>query len=306
MKISIIGAGRLGSLIGFLIADRGLADELVFVDINKAGAEGQVLDLRHSFLKSGKTPKIYAGDYSATHGSDIVIITAGKPRTAVMTSRAELLADNAKIITGIAQEIKMHCKDAILITTTNPLDAINYLLWKETGYAREKIIGFGGLLDSGRIKAIISEELNIPVNSIICDVIGEHGENMTPLFSRMTIDGKPVVLTNEQKEKIRSRLLGIAKEVIEKKGATEYGPVSHLLRIVESIVNDKKDVLLCSCIMRGQYSISDVSLGVPAIIGKRGVEKIEVWQLDSDEHDRLRRAGENVRSDIIQAILGKQ
>jgi len=305
MKISIIGTGRLGGFIAFLIADRGLADELVLIDMNKAGAEGQALDLKHAFLKSDKLPKIYAGDYSATHGSDIVIITAGKPRTAAMASRADLLADNAKIITGVAHEMKLHCKDAILITTTNPTDAINYILWKETGFAREKIIGFGGLLDSGRIRAIISEELNVPANSIVCDVIGEHGENMTPIFSKMAINGKPAVLTIEQKEKIRKRLLGIAKEVIEKKGATEYGPVSHLLRIVESIVNDKKDVLLCSCIMRGQYSIDDVSLGVPAIIGKRGIEKIEIWQIDPDEHDRLRRAGENVRSDIIEAILGK-
>ncbi len=302
MKISIIGAGRLGSLIGFLIADRGLADELVFVDINKAGAEGQVLDLRHSFLKSGKTPKISAGDYSATHGSDIVIIAAGKPRTAAMASRAELLADNAKIIKGIASEIKTHCKGAILITTTNPTDAINYILWKETGFAREKIIGFGGLLDSGRLKAILSEELNVPTNSIVCEVIGEHGENMVPLFSKVAINGKPAVLSSGQKEKIRSRLLGIAKEVIEKKGATEYGPVSNLLRIVEAIANDKKDVLLCSCILQGEYGISDVSLGMPAIVGRRGIENIESWQIDSDERERLRRAGEKVKDDIRAAI----
>ncbi len=298
MKISIVGAGRLGSLIGFLIADRGLADEIVLVDINRTGAEGQALDLKHAFLKSGKAPKISAGDYSATSGLDIVIITAGKPRTVTMSSRAELLADNAKIIKGIAGEIKSHCKGAILITTTNPTDTINYVLWKETGFSREKIIGFGGLLDSSRLKAIVSEELKISSNSVSCDVIGEHGENMVPLFSRMKINGKPAVLTPEQKEKIRSRLLGIAKEVIEKKGATEYGPVSNLLRIVEAIVNDKKEVLSCSCILQGEYGISDVSIGAPAIIGKRGIEKIEIWQIDSDEMERLRRAENKIKADV--------
>jgi malate dehydrogenase len=298
MKISIIGAGRLGSLIGFLIADRGLADEIVFVDINKAGAEGQVLDLMHAFLKSCKSPKISAGDYPATSGSDIVIITAGKPRTAAMTSRAQLLADNAKIIKGIAGELKAHCKGAILITTTNPTDAINYILWKETGFEREKIIGFGGLLDSSRLKVIVSDELNVPVNSISCEVVGEHGENMVPLFSRLKVNGKSISLTPGQKEKIRSKLLGIAKEVIEKKGATEYGPVSNLLRIVEAIVNDKKEVLPCSCILQGEYGISGVSVGAPAVIGKRGIEKIEAWQLDSDEAERLRRAVEKIKADV--------
>ncbi len=302
MKISIIGAGRLGGLIGFLIADRGLADELVFVDINKAGAEGQALDLKHAFLKSGKNLKIAAGEYSETSGSDIVIITAGKPRTAAMSSRAELLADNAKIIKGIALKIKAHCKDAILITTANPTDSINYILWKETGFDKSKIIGFGGLLDSTRLKAIISDELKIPANSISCEVVGEHGENMTPLFSRMKVNGTPADLSAEQKEKIRGRLLGIAKDVIEKKGATEYGPVSNLLRIVEAIVHDKKEVLLCSCILDGEYGFSGVSLGVPAVIGKRGIEKIDVWPLDSDELERLRRAGEKSKVDAGTAM----
>ena len=298
MKISIVGAGRLGSLIGFLIADRGLADEIVLVDINRTGAEGQALDLKHAFLKSKKSPKISAGDYSATSGSEIIIITAGKPRTATMNSRAELLADNAKIIKGIACEIKSHCKGAILITTTNPTDAINTILWKETGFDRSKIIGFGGLLDSSRFKAIVSEELKVPTNSISCEAIGEHGENMVPLFSRMKINGKPAVLTPGQKEKIRSLLLGIAKEVIEKKGATEYGPVSNLLRIVEAIVNDKKEALPCSCILQGEYGISDVSIGVPAVIGKHGIEKIEVWHIDSDEAERLRRAENKIKADV--------
>ncbi|MBU4246483.1 MAG: malate dehydrogenase, partial [Nanoarchaeota archaeon] len=210
--------------------------------------------------------------------------------------------DNAKIIKGIADEIKAHSKGAILITTTNPIDAINYVLWKETGFAREKIIGFGGLLDSSRFKAMVSEELNIPANSIVCEVLGEHGENMTPLFSRMTIDGKSTALSSEQTEKIRIQLLGTAKTVIEKKGATEYGPTSQLLRIVDAIVNNKKEVLLCSCVLQGEYGLSDVSIGAPAVIGARGIEKIEVWQIDSDELERLRRAGEKIKADVGAAM----
>lgn len=302
MKISIIGAGRLGGLIAFLTAERGLADEIVLVDINKAGAEGQALDLRHSFFKSGKSPKSYAADYPAIKGSDIVIITAGKPRTAAMTSRAELLLQNAKIVSQIAREIKPHCRGAVLIATTNPLDASNYILWKETGFDRSKIIGFGGLLDSARLKAIISEELGVSPSAVSCEVMGEHGENMAPLFSRVKISGKPHSFSAEQKEKIRSRLLGSAKEVIERKGATEYGPASHLLRIVEAVAKDKKETLLCSCILDGEYGIRDVSIGVPAVIGKSGIEKIGEIPLDSEEKERLEKGGDKVRGETKAAL----
>ncbi len=293
MKISIIGTGRLGGLIAFLIADRGLADELVLIDVNKSHAEGQALDLRHAFFKSGKDIKISAGNYAAAKGSQIVIITAGKPRTATTASRSELMTENAKIIRQIAKELKTHCKDAVLITTTNPVDPINYLLWKETGFDRSKVIGFGGLLDSGRLGAILLEELK---TTLSCDVIGEHGENMVPLFSRLKVP-----LSAEQKEKIKKQLLSSAKGVIEKKGATEYGPASHLLRIAEAIVKDKKETLPCSCILEGEYGIKDVSLGAPAIIGKKGIEKIEEWQLDKEETEILKKAGEKVQKEINQA-----
>ncbi|VVB61289.1 Malate dehydrogenase [uncultured archaeon] len=293
MKISIIGTGRLGGLIAFLVADRGLADELVLIDVNKDHAEGQALDLRHAFLKAGKNIKISSGDYAAAKGSQIVIVTAGKPRTAATSSRSELLAENAKIIRQISKEIKSHCFGAVLITTTNPVDPINYILWKETGSDRSKIIGFGGLLDSGRLGAILSEEIK---TTFSYEVMGEHGENMVPLFTRLKVH-----LSGEQKEKIRSRLLGSAKEVIEKKGATEYGPASHILRIVEAITGDKKETLPCSCILEGEYGISDVSLGVPAIIGKEGIEKIEEWRLDSQEAEMLKKAAEKVRGEVKQA-----
>lgn len=302
MKISIIGSGRLGGLIAFLIADRGLADEIVLIDVNKALAEGQALDLRHAFLKAGKGVKIRAGNYADTAGSKIVIITAGKPRTAAMASRAELLLDNARIIKQIAGGIKPYCKGAVLITTTNPTDAINYLLWKETGFDRSKVIGFGGLLDSARLKAIISEELDVPVTSVSCEVLGEHGEGMMPLFSRVKINGKGAALSADMKEKIRSRLLGIAKEVIEKKGATEYGPASNLLRIVEAIAKDKKEALLCSCVLQGEYWISDVSLGVPAVIGEGGIERVEEWRLSSEETELLKKASALTREEINAAL----
>ena len=302
MKISIVGAGRLGSLIGFLIADRGLADEIVLVDINAAGAEGQALDLSHSFLKSGKAPKITSGGYIATIGSDIVIITAGKPRTAAMSSRAELLAENAKIIRSVCAEVKQQCKSAILITTTNPVDAINYIAWKETGFPRERLIGFGGLLDSSRLKTILFEEISPRPKSISCDVVGEHGENMIPVFSRVQTDGTPAYISAGQKERIKGRLLGIAKEVIAKKGATEYGPASNLLRIVEAIVNNKRESLLCSCILNGEYSLNDVSLGVSAVIGKNGIEKIDELLLDFDELGQMTHAGKKVRAEAHAAL----
>lgn len=302
MKISIIGTGRLGSLISYLIADRGIADELVLIDMNRAGAEGQMLDLKHSFFQSGKTPIIAAGDYSQAAGSDVVIITAGKSRTAQITSRAELLAENSKIIKSIANEIKTYCKDAILITTTNPTDAINTILWKESGFGRNKIIGFGGLLDSSRLQSIISDEFGVPSNSVKCMALGEHGENMIPLFSRIEINGKTMEASKDRREKIRSRLLGIAKEVIEKKGATEYGPASNLLRIVEAIVGNKKEVLPCSCILQGEYGINNVSVGVPAMIDAHGIKKVEIIKINSDEEARLQLAAGKIKDDVESVL----
>lgn len=299
MKISIIGAGRLGGLIGFLIAEKGLASELILVDVNKPLAEGQAMDLKHASFNAKRDVAIHAGDFSSVKGSGIIIITAGKPRTAAMSSRSELLIENAKIIKQIASEIKSHCINAILITTTNPIDAINYVLWKETGFDRSKIIGFGGLLDSARLNAIIAEETNTPIQSISCEVIGEHGENMVPLFSRVKINGKMRAFSDEQKIKVRAALLGTAKEVIEEKGATEYGPASHILRMVESVVNDKKETLLCSCILDGEYGLNGVSLGVPAVIGKNGIKKIAELPIEKQEMDSLKSAAEKMHADLV-------
>lgn len=310
LKISIIGAGRLGGLIGFLAAEGGLADEISLIDLNKAGAEGRALDISHSFFKSGKIPKICAFDYSsisdAVSGSKIVVITAGKPRTATMNSRTELLSENAKIIKAISAQIKPYCKGAVLITTTNPVDAINFVLWKETGFERSKIIGFGGLLDSARLGVIMAEELNAPASPTECAVIGEHGENMVPLFSRAIIGGGNAAFSAEQKERIKSRLLSCSKSVIEKKGATEYGPVSHIMRIAKAVLQDEKQTLLCSCVLKGEYGISGVSLGVPAVIGKSGIEKIEEWKLNSEEASALKKAEDKVRQDVETARTWKQ
>lgn len=304
IKISLVGTGRLGSVISYLIADRGIADELVLIDMNRAGAEGQMLDLKHSFFKSGRKPTITVGDYPQAAGSDIVIITAGKPRTAQMTSRAELLLENSKIIKSIAKEIKTYCNGAVLITTTNPTDAINTILWKETGFVRNKIIGFGGLLDSGRLKSIISDEFDIPLDSINCIVLGEHGENMVPLFSGIKVDGKAIKMSEDEKNKIRKQLLEIAKEVISKKGATEYGPASNLVRIVEAIAGDKKEVLPCSCILQGEYGINDVSVGIPAMIDAQGMKNVAIITMDSDEEARLKQAADKIKVDVETVLQG--
>jgi len=222
-----------------------------------------------------------------------------------MASRAELLAENAKIIMSICAQVKAQCKGAIIITTTNPVDAINYIVWKETGFERNKVIGFGGLLDAARLKSILFDEIIPKPKTISCDVVGEHGENMVPVFSRVQTNGTKAYLSEGQKESARKRLVGIAREVIEKKGATEYGPASSLVRIVDAIVNNKKESLLCSCVLNGEYSLKGVSLGVPAIIGKNGIEKIEEYLLDFEELEDMMRAGKKVKaetSDVLEQI----
>lgn len=278
MKVSVIGAGKIGSLTAYNIALRGFVDEVLLIDISKDAAEGQALDIGHSLAFKSNT-KVSFGNFKDMKGSGIVIISAGKPRTADM-SRLDLAKVNAEIVKGLAKEIKLYAPNAIIITITNPMDVMNYVVCK-AGFKRETVIGFGGMLDSARLRFFLAKELGKKVTDIEAWVLGEHGDSQVPIFSRVKVNGKPATIKN--KDEIREMLRKSAAEVIAKKKATEFAPTTFVADIVEAIVKDKRSVMPCSAVLQGEYGLKNISIGVPVVLGKNGIEKIEEWKLTDEE-----------------------
>ena len=288
MKASVIGVGRLGGLIAYTIASRGLASEIVLLDQAGALAEGQAMDLAHAMAHRSQAT-IRHGAFQDIRGSDVVIVTAGKPRQPGQT-RLDLAKDNAKIVSEIAGGVKKEAPDAIVITITNPMDAMNWLIWKKTGFARERVIGSGGQLDSARLRTIIAAKTGAPASSVEAFVLGEHGESQAPVLSRTKINGAPRQFSEREWEEIRAALAQTAMQIIEKKKGTEYAPAQCTADMVEAIARDKKTLIPCSAVLDGEYGLRGLSIGVPCVLGKNGIEKIEEWKLAGHE-DKLFRAG---------------
>ena len=289
-KISLIGAGNLGSFIAYEIASRNLANEIVLVDILKDLAKGQAMDIQQALVNQNNT-KVISGDYDLTKSSDIVIIIAGKARTPEMNDRLQLASINIKIMSSILKEIKEHAPEAIIITVSNPMDILNYYIYKQ-GWAKEKVIGFGGQLDSARLKVT----LGYPKQEVEAYVLGEHGQGQVPVFSKVKINGKLKQFSEEEKQELREKSKSCAQEVITKKGATVFAPAANVADMVEAIVKDQKKVMICSTNLTGEYDINGVSLGVPVVLSKGGIEEVQVWELVEDEQEQLAKAADKLKA----------
>jgi malate dehydrogenase len=288
-KVTIIGAGNLGAAIANDIAIRGIADEIVLVDIMKELAEGQAADMQQALPYRNKT-KVYSGDYDKITDSDVIVITAGKPRTPEMSDRLQLAGINQKIAWSIVGEIKKYAPGATIITITNPMDVINHFIYK-FGFPQEKVIGSGGQLDSSRLRVA----LGFPEKDVDAWIIGEHGESQIPVFSKIKIDGETPEFSEGQKQEIYEKARATAINVIKKKGATVFAPASTTGDMVQAILLDEKKLMTCSVNLEGEYGLSDVSIGVPVILGANGIEKIEIWDLAEDEMTKLKEAAEKLK-----------
>ncbi len=293
-KLSIIGAGNLGAAIGYEIASRSIVNELVLIDILKDLAEGQAADIQQALPFRNRT-RVYSADYPALAGSDIIILTAGKPRTPEMKDRLQLAEINVKIVGSIIQEIKKYAPLAIIITITNPMDLINHFVHTQ-GFSREKVIGSGGQLDSSRFRVA----LGFPEREVEAYVIGEHGEDQVPIFSRVMIDNARYSFSTQEKEEIIPKIRQTALTVIQKKGATVFAPASNTADMVEAIVQNKQMLMMCSANVQGEYGLHDVSVGVPVILGAQGIERVEEWNLPDEELQQLREAGRKLKELFAQ------
>ncbi len=293
-KVSIIGAaGTVGAAAGYNIALRDIADELVFVDIPDMEEKtvGQAADTNHGIAYDSNTV-VRQGDYSATEGSDVVVITAGIPRKEGQT-RIDLAGDNAPIMEDIGSSIAEYNDDFVSITTSNPVDLLNRHLYETGDRDRHKVIGFGGRLDSARFRYVLADRFDVPVKNVEGTILGEHGDAQVPVFSKVRVDGRDPEFEG-QKEEILSDLRESAMDVISRKGATQWGPATGVAHMVEAVLNDTGAVLPGSLALDGEYGYEDTAFGVPVKLGADGIEEVVEWDLDEYEQGLMDEAAEKL------------
>jgi malate dehydrogenase len=287
-KVSVVGAaGTVGAAAGYNLALRDVAEEIVFVDIpdKQEEAVGQAADANHGVAYNANT-EIRQGDYEATAGSDVVVITAGIARQPGQT-RIDLADDNAPIMADIEESLAEHTDEFVSITTSNPVDLLNRHLYEAGDRSREQVIGFGGRLDSARFRYVLARRFETQVRNVEASILGEHGKAQVPVFSKVRVDGGDPTFADETREEIIDELQESAMDVIERKGATQWGPATGVAHTVEAVLRDTGAVLPSSAVLEGEFGYEDVSVGVPTKLGAGGVEGIVEWDLTEFEREQL-------------------
>jgi len=302
-KITIVGAGNVGATTAHYIAERELG-EIILVDVPETGTmpAGKALDMMEAGPVVGYDTRIHGTtDYDLTADSDVVVITAGVARKPGM-SREDLVYTNQKIVTGVVNQIKETSPEAILIVVTNPLDSMAYVAKKASGFPRERVIGQAGVLDTARMRAFISMELDVSAQNVHAFVLGGHGDEMVPLPRYSTVAGIPIteLLSPERIEAIVDRTRKGGAEVINLLRTTSayYAPGASVAKMVEAILKDKHLILPCSAYLQGEYGLHDMYFGVPVKLGRDGVEQILEIQLTPDEREMLDKSVALVRNTL--------
>jgi malate dehydrogenase len=298
-KIALIGAGQIGGTLALLCGQRNLGDVVLF-DVVEGMPQGKALDLSHLAPVFGLDFKITGTNNIADiAGADVCIVTSGLPRKPGM-SRDDLVKTNAEIVRNVAKGIREHAKDAFVIVITNPLDAMVSLMQKETGFAAERVVGMAGVLDTARYQAFLAEELNVSVSSVSAFVLGGHGDDMVPVRSYTTCNGIPVekLIPAERLDAIEKRVRGAGAEVIAllKTGSAFYSPAASAIQMAESYLFDQRRVLAAAARLNGEYGIDGLYIGVPVIIGKKGIEKVVEIELSDAEKKALQKSVESVKA----------
>ena len=312
-KISLIGSGQIGGTLAHLIGLKELANEVVMFDVANGIAKGKALDIAQSSSVDGFNVNFSGTDnYEDIKNSDVIIITAGVPRKPGM-SRDDLLGINLKIIKQVAEGIKTHSPDAFVICITNPLDVMVMAFQKYSGLPANKVVGMAGILDSSRFKLFLSRELNVPVKEIDAIVMGGHGDTMVPLPRFTKVSEKPLLdlvkegkISSEKLESINQRTRDGGAEIVKylEKGSAFYAPAASGVEMAAAYLNDEKKLLPCAAYMNGEYGVEKIYAGVPVIIGKNGIEKIEEVELDDKEKAEFNHSIEAVKKlwEVASAI----
>jgi malate dehydrogenase len=300
MRVTVVGSGFVGATAAMRIVQKGLADDVVMVDIVEGLPQGLSLDMRQSSPIEGFEPNVRGtNDYADTAGSDVVVITAGLPRQPGM-SRMDLLDKNAGIVRNVVENVVRHSPNSILIVVTNPLDEMTFLASQVSGFPEERVMGMAGVLDSSRLRYFISEELGVSPSQVEAMTLGSHGESMVPLPRQATVEGKPLteLVDEETLERLYQRTRDAGAEIVAflKKGSAYYAPSAAIAQMVNAIAGNSEEVLPVCAWCTGQYGITDVYVGVPARLGTGGVREIVELDLNDDELAALRQAAEGIRA----------
>jgi malate dehydrogenase len=303
-KVTVVGAGKYGSMTALRVAEYNLASEVVMTDIVEGLPQGLALDINQSrFVEKFDTKVSGTNDYKETAESDVVVITAGLPRKPGM-SRMDLLEVNAGIVTDVTKQILEHSEDPIIIVVTNPLDQMTTLTAEVSKLSKGRVIGQAGILDSSRFAYFISEKLNVKMSDVYALTLGSHGETMVPVPSLCTVSGEPLVDILSEKdidELVKKTSEGGAEIVgLLKTGSAYFAPASSAATMVKSIISDSNEVFPVCAWLEGEYGINDVYLGVPAKLGKEGVTEIVEYDLTTSELDALREASKAVKDKVSE------
>ena len=302
-KVSIIGAGMTGSTTAHWLAEREITD-VVLIDIVDGMPQGKALDLQEALPVIGKDVQVVgSNDYEATAGSDIIVITAGLPRKPGM-SRDDLLVANAKIVGDATKRVIEYSPEAIFIVLTNPLDVMTYLTMKVANIPAHRVVGQAGILDSARMRAFVAMELGVSVENIHCYVLGGHGDDMVPLTRHSNVAGVPLdkILPPDRLTAIVERTRKGGGEIVGllKTGSAFYAPSLAVTQMVDAILKDKNLIVPAAAYLQGEYGINDIYFGVPAQLGRKGIEKIIEYELSEDEKAAVVKSAKGVADNIAK------
>jgi len=307
-KIAVVGGGQIGQIVAMLASQKELGD-IVILDVPAYVnvVKGKALDLMEMAPHGNYDANITATtDYADIAGADVVIITAGKPREAGMT-REDLLAVNLQIITDVAAGVKQYAPKAFCIVLTNPLDAMVYSFYKLTGFPKNQVVGMAGALDTARWRAFIAMELGVSVVDVAGTVLGGHGPDMVPLPRLTTVGGVPLaeIATKEQIDRLVTRTREAGTEIVKLfgKGSAFFSPAWSAIAMAESFLRDKRRIIACAALCEGEYGVHGLFIGVPCLIGAKGLEKIFEIRLTDDEKAMLQKTIASVRKTTEETKL---
>ena len=300
MTITIIGSGKVGASAALNCGQRELDKDILLLDIVQGLPQGEAMDINHQLSERGSDAVARgSNNYEDMRNSDYIVLVAGLGRKPGMT-RMDLLKTNAEIVKDVARKIMSYAKDATIVVVTNPLDPMTYLALKTVGAKKNKVMGMGGMLDLSRFKSFIQDATKVSRVSIQAMVISEHGENMLPLTRFSSISGIPLheFISKDKAMEIFEKTRKVAAEVIALKGATVYAPGNAVATMLESAIVDKKLVIPVSTLLEGEYGVSDLCIGVPAVIGNDGVERVIELKLDDFEQEIFNKGVASVKEAV--------
>ena len=309
-KIILVGDGAVGSSYAFALVAQNIAQEIGIIDINRAKAQGDAMDLSHA-LAFTSPKKIYAADYSDAHDADIVVITAGAAQKPGET-RLDLVHKNLKINRAVVKEIVASGFNGIFLVASNPVDILTYSTWKFSGFPKEKVIGSGTSLDSARFRQALSDLLEVDARNVHAYILGEHGDSEFPVWSHANVAGLPIYdwvmahpeIDEEAMVNLFFSVRDAAYDIIEKKGATFYGIAVSLARITQAILDNENAVLPLSVYVNGEYGLDDIYIGSPAIINAQGIKQVNEIPLTDGEQDRMTASASQLK-EILNAAFTK-